>query len=112
MEKQKEISSNPLLGAVNPTKVYILRPKTELPENDNPWEPWYDKTFGFIVRAIDEATARKYADESAGDENRGEFMNKEIAKTKNPWLDEKYTTCEELSGNGDEGVIMKDFASA
>lgn len=93
-------------------KVFILRPKNELPVNDNPWEPWYDKSFGFIVRANSEQEARKLADAEAGDENRGEFLNRQIAKTKNPWLDENYTTCEELTGNGEEGVIMKDFASA
>jgi hypothetical protein len=82
------------------------------PINDNPWEPWYDKAFGFVVVAKDEADARKFADADAGDENRGEFLDEKIANTKNPWLDEKYTTCQELSANGKEGVIMKDFSSA
>lgn len=93
-------------------KVYILKPKNELPENDNPWEPWYDKCFGFIIRANSEKEAREFADENAGDENREQFFNKKNAKTTNPWLDKNYTTCEELSDNGEEGVIMRNFASA
>ena len=54
-------------------KIFELRPVENLKNNDNPWKPWYNKSFGFIVRAETEAEARKYADENAGDENRGEF---------------------------------------
>ena len=84
-------------------KIFELRPVFIFKENDNPWKPWYDKSFGFIVRAETEAEARKYADENAGNENSG---------TKTPWLDEKYSTCVELNSNGEAGMIMKDFASA
>lgn len=83
-------------------KIYILRPKEDLPDSDDPWEPYYDKSFGFIVRANSEKEARGFADAGAGDENCGE-------KTANPWLDERYTTCEELSVMGDKGVIMMDY---
>ena len=93
-------------------KIFELRPVENLKDNDNPWEPWYDKSFGFIVRAENEAEARKIANENAGDENRGEFLNSKTANTKTPWLDEKYSTCIELVGDGDAGMIMQDFARA
>jgi hypothetical protein len=88
-------------------KLYILRPKDNLPKDDNPWIPWFDKCFGFVIRAASEADARRIADANAGDENR--FSN---AKIGNPWLDANYSTCEELDNNGGEGVILRDFASA
>lgn len=93
-------------------RLYILRPKDGLPEDDNPWKPWYDKCFGFIVRANNEKEAREFADADAGDENRGEFGGRKRANTNNPWLDEKYSSCDELSAGGGAGIVMKDFASA
>lgn len=84
----------------------------EFPVGDNPWKPWYDKAFGFVVRAETEEDARKWAHEEAGDENRGEFMRGKTANTTTPWLDPKYSTCVELSGDGPLGVVMRDFASA
>lgn len=36
-------------------KLWLLRPVVGLDENDNPWWPWYDKAFGFVVRAETEA---------------------------------------------------------
>lgn len=93
-------------------KLWILRPTDNLVENDNPWDPWYDKAFGFVVRAETESAARQFADKDAGDENRGEFLQMTIAQTTNPWLDEKYSTCEPLNADGEAGVVMKDFAAA
>ena len=93
-------------------KVYELIPVENLPLNDNPWEPWYDKNFGFIIRGENEKEAREIANENAGDENRGEFLREKTANTKTPWLDEKYSTCIEISGNGEKGLIMQDFARA
>lgn len=98
-------------------KIFELRPVENLKDRDNPWNPWYDKSFGFIVRAETEAEARKIANENAGDENRGdenrgEFLNSKTANTKTPWLDKNYSTCIELTGNGEAGMIMEDFARA
>ncbi len=59
-----------------------------------------------------EKEAREIANENAGDENRGEFLREKTANTKTPWLDEKYSTCIEISGNGEKGLIMQDFARA
>lgn len=93
-------------------KLYVLRPIEVLLKNDNPWEPWYDKAFGFVIRAETPDRARQIAHENAGDENRGEFAGRPRANTKTPWLDKKYSTCEELKEGGEEELIVRDFASA
>ena len=93
-------------------KIYKLEPKEGLRKSDNPWEPWYDKAFGFIVTAKSEQEARELAHEEAGDENRGKFLDKETSKTRSPWLDDKYSTCEELIPSDKSEVVMRDFASA
>ena len=82
-------------------KLWILQPNEGLP-NDNPWKPWYDKAFGFVVRANTEDAARQFAHDDAGDENRD----------MSPWLDPKYTSCIELSKAGDIGIVLRDFAAA
>lgn len=93
-------------------KLWILRPVEGLNIGDNPWEPWFDKAFGFVIRAASEQDAREFAHAESGDENRGEFLDRKIADTKSPWLDQKYSTCEELTSSGEGGVILRDFASA
>lgn len=95
-------------------KFWLLRPVENLPDNDDPWNPWYDKVFGFVVRANDEQQAREIAQENAGDEQRGIFLGLRIANTTTPWLDPKYSTCVELSKlQGDEpDVILSDYHSA
>lgn len=93
-------------------KLWLLRPMEKLPGNDNPWEPWYDKAFGFVVRAETEAEARDMGHAEAGDENRGEFLRQQIADTREPWKDSKYSTCVELLPEGFAEVVMLDFARA
>ena len=82
-------------------KLWLLRPI----ENTllDPWEPWYDKAFGFVVRAETEADARRLAGEQAGDEK---------SKNLNPWTDDDYSTCEELTAEGEAEVMIQDFHSA
>lgn len=92
-------------------KLWILRPVEDLEKGDNPWEPWYDKVFGFVVRAGNEKEARIIAQENAGDEKRRVFLGKKMADTSTPWLDVKYSTCVELEANGEAEMIMKDFAA-
>jgi len=82
-------------------KLWLLRPAKE--KKGGPWDPWFDKSFGFVVRAETEEKAREIADDNAGDENRD---------AKHPWLKSRYASCEELTPNGEEDLIMKDFASA
>ena len=77
-------------------KLWLLRPVKGLDKDDNPWDPWYDKCFGSVIKAEDAEDAREIANDNAGDENRGEFLQEQTARTKTPWLDVKYSTCEEL----------------
>jgi hypothetical protein len=81
-------------------KLWLLEPKDDLPFYSNPWDPWYDKAFGFVVRAADEKDAREIAAGFSGDEGSG------------PWLNAALTSCAEVLPDGDPGVILRDFASA
>ena len=92
--------------------LWLLRPADGLPVGDDPWDPWYDKAFGFVVRAPSEADARAFAHAKGGDENsrwdRGWKKREEL----NVWLQSRYTTCEPLTTEGEAGVVMLDFHSA
>ncbi len=106
-------------------KLWLLRPNEDLNKDDNPWDPWYDKCFGFVIKAGSVASARVIADGNAGDENRGEFQGQKTADTIAPWLSDQYSTCEELlpstaplqmrrkplSDNG-SGIVITDFRSS
>jgi hypothetical protein len=81
-------------------KLWLLEPIDDLPWYSDPWEPWYDKAFGFVVRAADEKDAREMAAGFSGDEGSG------------PWLNAALTRCAELLPDGDSGVIMRHFVSA
>ncbi|KKK81891.1 hypothetical protein LCGC14_2808870 [marine sediment metagenome] len=91
-------------------KLWLLGPLHT--EGDDPWDPWYDKAFGFVIRAETEQRAREIANENSGDENRGKFLGQKTANTKSPWLDPKYSTCEELLQDGPELLVLRDFAAA
>lgn len=72
-------------------KLWLLRARVGDPLWDTPW----DKYFGFVVRAETEAQARHVvpsADEDC-----------------EAWLDPAHSTCEELTGDGDVGVVLGDF---
>jgi len=84
-------------------KLWLLRPVTG-DEEVGPWDPWYDKTFGFVVRAETEEEARAMAEEEGGDENRAGYGHRRFV-----WRDPALTTCEELTQAGEPGVVMKDF---
>jgi hypothetical protein len=77
-------------------KLWILRP---VKEESPPWEPWFDRAFGFVLCAIDEPTARSMAASDSGDEG------------PEAWTDPALSTCNELVA-GEAGFIMRDFASA
>lgn len=92
-------------------KLWILRPKLDLP-SDNPWEPWHDKAFGFVIQAPNEETARQLANENGGDET-GDVKYVIYRTGGHPWLDSKQSDCVELVSEGNESkVIMRDFAAA
>lgn len=85
-------------------KLWLLRAREDLPPENDPWEPWYDKAFGFVVQAKDEEAARRLADIDAGDENGS------LRAEGHPWLDPGLSTCVELRVEGEEEyVIMEDF---
>lgn len=87
-------------------KLWLLRP---LDAESGPWNPWYDKAFGFVVRADTEADARALAAKDAGDEADGEDFE---PLPVNPWQDPALASCVELAHEGDAGVIIMDFKSA
>jgi hypothetical protein len=78
-------------------KLWLLRPVDESLEL---WMPWYDRVFGIVVRAKDEAAARWLASSRAGDEG------------PEAWLLSKHSTCVELRAEGPEEVIMEDYNPA
>lgn len=83
--------------------LYLLKP---VDPGAGPWKPWFDKTFGFVVRAGSPERARKIADENAGDENR------ESGFYGHPWLDPALSSCKVLRQDGPEGLILQDFHAA
>lgn len=85
--------------------MWLLRPGN----NRGPWEPWYDKTFGFVVRAETEEEARRYAQEEGGDETETYPSEHPVVPA---WTDAKYSTCVELVPEGKAGVIIEDKAHA
>jgi hypothetical protein len=89
---------------MNDLLLWLLRPRdsvVNLPSSaDNPWEPWYDKTFGFVVRAATEERAREIAESERGAEHSG------------AWLDSRYSTCEVLTAAGVEGLVIEDNRQA
>ena len=87
-------------------ELYLLRPIIE----SGHWEPWYDKTFGFVVRANDEKEARFLASEDAGAEAKYDYESSTYPY--NPWLDEKSSTCIVLTKEGKAEMIINDHASA
>lgn len=95
-------------------QLYLLRP-IETDKPTNPWKPWYDKAFGFVIRAESEAAARRIADSRAGDENcpvDRKGTCRDGVKDRHPWLSRQYSTCVVLSIEGPEEEIIRDFASA
>jgi hypothetical protein len=75
-------------------KLWLLRPVNETVE------PWFDRMFGFVIRAKDELTARRLASSRAGDEG------------PEAWLLPASSTCAELGVDGPEEIIMEDYNPA
>jgi hypothetical protein len=77
-------------------RLWLLSPREIAEKADDPWEPWFDKNFGMVVRAPDEATARTLARKAAWGEGA------------DAWSDPALSSCVELTANGEAGVIMTD----
>ena len=94
-------------------KLWILKAREDLPDSVNPWNPWYDKNFGLVVRASSESKAREMAQLCGADEVWGRYIKEEKRAEDIPaWLDEKYSTCKELTADGVEEVILVDNHAA
>lgn len=81
-------------------KLWLLRPINE----STHWRPWFDKAFGFVIRAETEAEARKIAQGAGGDETRNYKSE--------AWVDPKFSTCTELTAEGAAGEVIQDYRSA
>lgn len=92
--------------------LYLLKAREDLPREDNPWNPWYDKNFSLVVRAENETAARELAHAEGADENRGTFMGRKVADTEGPWLLDKYSTCDVLPVDGAAEVVIVDHYAA
>ncbi|MDT8848970.1 hypothetical protein RN053_00570 [Pantoea dispersa] len=79
-------------------KLWILKARDgDFNAEENPWEMPYDKNFGLVIRAESEERARELAQAVAQDE--ALYCN-------SPWLDAKYSTCNELSNDGSEDILL------
>lgn len=81
-------------------KLWLLKP---IGEETGPWSPWYDKAFGFVVRAETEEDARRFAQDQGGDE---------VRRNGSAWTDPKLSTCVPLTPKGEAGVVLRDFHAA
>jgi hypothetical protein len=83
-------------------KLWLLRPV----DGDELWEPWFDKTFGFVVRAETEEQARAIATTAAGNEDYAGRLRT------NAWVDSAHSSCIELTPDGESGIVIQDVHSA
>jgi len=78
-------------------KLWLLRP---ILLGKGAWKD-YDVHCGFIVRADSEERARQVADGTVP----------KYEPTRGKWLDASETSCVEVTGDGDEEVILSDYAA-
>jgi hypothetical protein len=86
-------------------KLWLLAP-IDISSKNSLWEPWFDKCFGMVVRAKTEQAARALAQANAREEENAGPWGSEMGKR--AWLDSEISTCEELTGKGEEDVILQD----
>lgn len=92
-------------------KLWLLKPVAKNlrggPLTD-PWEPWraqcrrYDTAFGFVVRAESEEAARTHVADS----------HRTGVEGATSWLDPRWSTCKELSNEGEPIIILRDFRTS
>lgn len=83
-------------------KLWLLKP---IDSKSGPWDPWYDRYFGFVIRAESEKRARYLASKKCC------VINEKDKKEKKAWLNSELTYCIELTSKGEEEIILSDFAS-
>ena len=91
-------------------KLWLITPQPDLPEETSPWEPWYNKAFGFVVRAKTEADARQIASGNAGEETRS-FPHRRTGQS-DAWENPTLSRCVELHQDGKKGLVLRDFHAA
>jgi hypothetical protein len=91
-------------------QLWILRPQLEVLEREaHPWTPPFDKTLGVLVRAESEGEARQLAQTKAGYEGLGVYFGLGLAEdeiAEDVWLKPVWTSCDELTPEGDSEVIL------
>jgi hypothetical protein len=91
-------------------QLWILRPHPYVLEREaHPWTPPFDKTLGVLVRADGEGEARQLAQTNAGYEGQGVYAMLGAAEdetAEDVWLKPEWTSCDELTPEGDSAVIM------
>ena len=75
-------------------KLWLLLP---LNQDKEPFSG-YDVALGFVVCAKSEKKARDLAQKHGGDERRA-----------SPWRDSRLVSCVELTPEGPEGIVLRDF---
>lgn len=95
-------------------KLWLLVPKKDLSADNDPWKPWYDKVFGFVICAEIAEEARQIAHENAGDENVSwdSEAEKYVWDALMPWLNPEFSTCVELLPEGEARVVLRRYRSA
>jgi hypothetical protein len=91
-------------------QLWILRPQPDVLEREaHPWTPPFDKTLGVLVRADSEVGARQLAQTKAGYEGQGVYLRLGLVEdemAEDVWLKPDWTSCDELTREGDSEVIM------
>lgn len=74
---------------------------------------WYDTQNEIVVRAEDEEQARKIADENHGyegnDWDSDDYGDGWQIPSNGFWLDPTKASCEQLTEDGEAGVIVRDY---
>jgi hypothetical protein len=90
-------------------KLYLIEP---ILGNDK-WEPWYDELHGMVVRCESEDRCRQIANREGADEIRRVVdYSLPVAKRPviySPWLDPEATRVTEITNDGEEEIILRDF---
>lgn len=94
-------------------KLWLLKARTDLPKENNPWAVWYDKMFSLVVVAKNESEARQIATACDGFELHKGFYDKgSIWQEGHAWLSPEYSTCEMLTVQGVARVVIRDVREA
>jgi hypothetical protein len=77
-------------------KLWFIRP---VDEDSSPWRPWWDKAFAMVIRAETENEARDLA-------TKANYC--EVEACADVWTNPKWSSCVELTGDGERGVVLAD----